>query len=689
MAQSDLGIFKDITPVLDVYYQKRAKLFTRLIGTRIIDALLHIPYRIVEKKYVDSLSRKYENQTICIKCLIINITNPARNTRQPLKIHCQVGQEILDIVMFGKKISFYSPGETIYVVGKLTIDEYGRNSILHPDKISKLPSTISYNTGFFPIYALTTGVTQDSLYKLMHMSLNILHHDNIPEWHDAKTMQDMNLVGMYEAFSSIHSPSTISQNQKALDRISFDEILSEQIVIEKANSQISDGIYIDGCTEYVKQFITKIPFELTKSQVQAINEIIEDMASGKVMVRLLQGDVGSGKTIIAIAASMHVIARGYQVAILVPSEILAQQHYNNIMQYTDTLSIRPALLTSTTKNKKTIINGIASGAFNIVVGTHAIIQDNVQFQNLGFIVIDEQHKFGVSQRLSLINKGKNPHILSMSATPIPRTMVVSLYGDIHISTIDEKPNNRKEIITTSLPITRIMELIQSIKRVIARDERIYWVCPLIEEEEEQNTKTCVNIRYEFLTQYFDDMVGIIHGKLKEQEKHDVFGKFIRGEIKILVTTTVIEVGIDVKNATVMIIENSENFGLAQLHQLRGRVGRSNLQSYCILLHNNKISSTALQRIHAIKSTNDGFKIAEEDLQMRGGGEIIGTRQSGKRRYRTFDLEDITADKIQRMFCYARNLAKNIVKYDRIENYKVMLEIYNKHSSNCDDISNSL
>lgn len=319
-----------------------------------------------------------------------------------------------------------------------------------------------------------------------------------------------------------------------------------------------------------------------------------------------------------------------------------------------------------------------------------MIQEDVTFAGLGLIVIDEQHKFGVAQRLALINKGNNPHILSMSATPIPRTIVAALYGNISTSVLSDKPSNRRNIITTSLSIQKISNLLQSLQNVIDKGELIYWVCPLIEDENDKNDKTCVMSRFEFLQEYFNDKVGLIHGRMPQKEKDDIFDKFRNGMLNILVTTTVIEVGVDVANATVVIVENAENFGLAQLHQLRGRVGRSDLQSYCILLHKNYMSESARKRIAIMKETHDGFKIAEEDLKLRGGGEVIGDRQSGKHRYKTFDVDTIEFDAdVQNIFEEARLMARDIVARDAIHEYKTMIEIYNKYENECNNIANSL
>jgi ATP-dependent DNA helicase RecG len=391
------------------------------------------------------------------------------------------------------------------------------------------------------------------------------------------------------------------------------------------------------------KLISILPYKLTEEQLIVLKEIERDISSGNRMTRLLQGDVGSGKTIVSLLTSLLVIESGYQVALLAPTEILARQHYENFKNLLSVIEKEVCIQIFTSNEKGTkrrsIVQGLFEGRINIIVGTHAIISEFIEFYNLGLVIVDEQHRFGVNQRLSLISKGKHiPHVLSMTATPIPRTLILSLYGDIEVSSITKKPIGRKDIITKAVSMNALNKIVESMKKIISKGHKIYWVCPLIEESEKLDY-TCVIERFEFLKQYFKEQVLMMHGKMKSQDRSEIFEKFRNGISKILVSTTIIEVGVDVHDATVIIIENAEKFGLSQLHQLRGRVGRSHLQSYCILLYENKITSLQRERIKIIRDSTDGFYIAEKDLLIRGAGEVLGTRQSGFKKYKTFDIDD--------------------------------------------------
>lgn len=685
MTETFQGIFSGIENAVDIYYSKRLNLFKKLVGERVVDGFLHFPLHSIEKIYVKCLDEEYLNKIISINLIVEFVELPGRKSKQPAKICARSGCDFIEILLFNSKSQYIAKsqrvGSQILVTGKLTKSLSGVFQIIHPEKISKILMT-KVPSGFFNIYPLTSGLDQQAVSHLVKNSCKILEKCDIQDWLDDDFLAANNWPDFQNAIKIIHNPLekiVRPLETTARQRICFDEILAEQIGLKLSRGRGESGILISNQKLLVKKFMELLPFELTKSQKIAIGEIDFDLASGFVMTRLLQGDVGSGKTVVAIMSALNVIESGYQVAVLVPTEILARQHHQTITKYFEKMGLVAEILTSSEKGlaRKNTLKNVKSGVVNILVGTHAIITDQVEFGNLGFVVVDEQHKFGVSQRLELINKGKSPHILSMTATPIPRTMILSIYGDIAVSSLKEKPSGRKEIVTKVISISRLSEVVSSLKNIIKNNEKVYWVCPLIEEGKNVDY-SCVVDRLKHLKQHFGEDVLMLHGKMKASEKGDVFQEFSQGVGKILVATTVVEVGVDVPDATVMIIENAEKFGLAQLHQLRGRIGRSEKQSYCLLLHEEKMSKIACQRINIMKNSNDGFCIAEQDLLLRGGGEVIGTRQSGIKNYRTFDFADPDSQKIvYDLFSKAAALASEVVAQNKIAKYETMLKIFAK------------
>ena len=678
-------IFDDLNTCINSYYKPRLKLFKKLLGERVIDILLHMPSATIEKLYVEQVCKDNIGKIITTKakvdCLDINF----RSTR-PAIVYAKNGSEIIEILLFNYKKAYvtnaYPVGQEITISGKLGVSFSGVFQFINPEK--SIASKNDENVGLFNIYPLTTGLTQKSIYSAMKSAIKILEREKLQEWIPEEALKSNGFVSFSEALKNIHYPTKIYETELENPfrrRLAFDELLAEQIVIRNSTQKTKDGYAIKNDKKLIRKLLEILPFELTKSQNKVISEIFKDLESSKPMMRLLQGDVGSGKTIVALISALYAIESGYQCAILAPTEILARQHYQTFHKYLSQIGLSVELLTINEKGKKRteILEHLASGNLNILVGTHAIITDKVKFKNLGLVIVDEQHRFGVHQRLQLIQKGISPHVLSMTATPIPRTVIMSLYGDINVSSITEKPTGRKEIITKAIPLGKIMEIVSSIKNIISKNQRIYWICPLIEENEKLEY-TCVINRFNFLKQYFGNEVGMLHGKMKTNEKQEIFKRFNNGNCKILVSTTVIEVGVDVPEACVIIIENAEKFGLAQLHQLRGRVGRSDLQSYCILLFDAKLSEIASKRLEIIQENSDGFKIAEQDLLLRGGGEIFGTRQSGQKVYRTFDVsEPSNQTYILNLLEQTSSLATKIVDSDQIENYKLLLKIFDKEN----------
>lgn len=685
-------IFKKLDCCLNNYYKPRKKLFNKLLGDRVIDVLLHMPSYGIEKVYAEQLSQgdvgKVVTTKVKIDCIDVNY-----GSSKPVVIYAKNGSEIIEILFFNYQKAYikkmFQVGLEVGISGKLGTSSLGALQFINPEKLAV--THINEHSGIFNIYPLTMGLTQKSLYSVIKSAIQSVEDGGVDEWLPTEVIQRNGFSSFTTSLKNIHFPQKIYQKQ--LDspfrrRIAFDELLAEQLVVRLSNQKTPNGYVINNEKTLINELLKILPFSLTGSQNKVLSEIFNDLESGRPMTRLLQGDVGSGKTIVAMIAALYAIESNYQCAILAPTEILARQHYFTVKKYFEQLGLNVGLLTGSERGKKRepILNGTADGTINMLVGTHAIITEKVNFQNLGLVIVDEQHRFGVKQRLQLIEKGTSPHVLSMTATPVPRTMIMSLYGDISVSAITEKPVGRKEVITRSIQINRILEVIQSIENIINKGEKVYWICPIIEENEKLKY-TCVINRFNFLKEHFGDKVEMLHGKMKASEKQDVFEKFQTGSCKILVSTTVIEVGVDVPEATVIFIENAEKFGLAQLHQLRGRVGRSDRQSYCILLYDPKLTEVAAKRIKIIKENTDGFRIAEQDLRLRGGGEIFGVKQSGQKLYRTFDINDPeNQDDIENLLEQASSLATKIVEEGKYDKYNLLLRIFKKDDAATNKLS---
>lgn len=685
-------IFKKLDCCLNNYYKPRKKLFNKLLGDRVIDVLLHMPSYGIEKVYAEQLSQgdvgKVVTTKVKIDCIDVNY-----GSSKPVVIYAKNGSEIIEILFFNYQKAYikkmFQVGLEVGISGKLGTSSLGALQFINPEKLAV--THINEHSGIFNIYPLTMGLTQKSLYSVIKSAIQSVEDGGVDEWLPTEVIQRNGFSSFTTSLKNIHFPQKIYQKQ--LDspfrrRIAFDELLAEQLVVRLSNQKTPNGYVINNEKTLINELLKILPFSLTGSQNKVLSEIFNDLESGRPMTRLLQGDVGSGKTIVAMIAALYAMESNYQCAILAPTEILARQHYFTVKKYFEQLGLNVGLLTGSERGKKRepILNGTADGTINMLVGTHAIITEKVNFQNLGLVIVDEQHRFGVKQRLQLIEKGTSPHVLSMTATPVPRTMIMSLYGDISVSAITEKPVGRKEVITRSIQINRILEVIQSIENIINKGEKVYWICPIIEENEKLKY-TCVINRFNFLKEHFGDKVEMLHGKMKASEKQDVFEKFQTGSCKILVSTTVIEVGVDVPEATVIFIENAEKFGLAQLHQLRGRVGRSDRQSYCILLYDPKLTEVAAKRIKIIKENTDGFRIAEQDLRLRGGGEIFGVKQSGQKLYRTFDINDPeNQDDIENLLEQASSLATKIVEEGKYDKYNLLLRIFKKDDAATNKLS---
>ena len=493
-----------------------------------------------------------------------------------------------------------------------------------------------------PVYGLTDGLYPRTVAKAAQGALARL--PQLPEWLDATTLARLRAPSFAAALQAHHNPAApgdIDPTGPAAMRLAYDELLANQLALLLVRSRMRDlaGRAHVSTRLLARAILAALPFELTGSQAKAIEDIRVDLATPKRMIRLLQGDVGSGKTIVALLAMADVVEAGRQAALMAPTEILARQHFERMRPLADAAGLRIALMTGRDKapERRKSLAALAAGEIDIVVGTHALFQESVVFRDLGLAVVDEQHRFGVHQRLALASKGEGVDLLVMTATPIPRTLVLAYFGDMDISALTEKPPGRLPIDTRVMPIERLEEVVAGIGRAIASGARAYWICPLVEESEALDVAAAEE-RAETLRQFFGDAVGIVHGRMKGPEKDAAMERFQRGETKALIATTVVEVGVDVPEATIMVIEHAERFGLAQLHQLRGRVGRGSARSSCLLLYKGPLGEAARARLEILRETEDGFRIAEEDLRLRGEGDVLGARQAGAPGFRLAKLE---------------------------------------------------
>ena len=629
---------------------------------RIVDLLFHLPVNLVSRNLASSDDIYREGDIVTIKIEIDKYKhNYNRNSpfsviadlEFPLK-YCksaektslsdisQVKNIYLDFFHLKKDyIEKILPiGQHRIISGRLTI--YRDNiHIIHPDYIFKLDEFKNFNEAIYP---LTKGISHKIIRKFMQQSLYLI--DELPEWQDDLFKESQKFSSFKAALFNIHNPKQIldfTPDSNYIKRLAYDEFLAMQLSLQlmRRKNKVINGNIIKSDQILVKKLIENLPFALTNAQNRVMNEIISEQSSPKRMMRLIQGDVGCGKTIIAIIAALNAIASGYQVAFMVPTAIVAKQHFDLLSQYLENFSIKFALFTGAVKGKKRkqLLEEVLSGEIKIVIGTHALFYEAIQFHNLGLAIIDEQHRFGVEQRFKLLEKGYQCDLLLMSATPIPRTLSLTIYGDMDISIIDQKPENRKEIDTRVISMQKFDQMIAAITRAIKNNEKIYWICPLVNESE-QLKFSAVEERYkEFKKIFGKEIVAMVHGQMAQEEKDQNLQDFLAGKYKILLATTVVEVGVNVPDATIMIIEHADRFGLAQLHQLRGRVGRGDKQGVCILMYDNKeISANSIARLKIMHETNDGFRIAEEDLKTRGAGDVVGVKQSGLPEFKIANLK---------------------------------------------------
>ena len=624
---------------------KLEKLFGRLLSRdgeppRIIDLLFHLPTGFVDRRNQPKLSQVRPDTVVTVAVTIERHRPPPPNRpRAPYNIDASDDTNTLTITYFNARKDYLQKllpeGEVRYVSGIATFYD-GHLQMLHPDRVvdaaglAKLPL-------IDPVYPLTEGLHPNQVRKAVDLALERL--PQLPEWQDPAWLSRNNYPAFAQALRRIHRPETpddLMPQSAAWSRLAYDELLAGQLALALLRAHMrkrpGHGSAAEGRLR--ARIAGALPYALTPSQQRAITDIVADLAQPHRMLRLLHGDVGSGKTVVALLAAATVIEAGRQAALMAPTEILARQHFATIAPLAAAAGIRVAILTGRERGRERpeILSALATGAIDLIVGTHALFQDDVAFADLALAIVDEQHRFGVHQRLALTRKGEAVDLLVLTATPIPRTLVLTYFGDMDVSELREKPAGRQPIDTRAVPLERLAEVTDAVARALDEGRRVYWVCPLVEESESVDLAAAQE-RHGVLKTRFGDAVDLVHGRMRGADKDRAMARFSAGETRLLVGTTVIEVGVDVPEASVMVIEHAERFGLAQLHQLRGRIGRGAARSTCLLLYRAPLGPTAKARLAILRETDDGFRIAEEDLKLRGEGDVLGTRQSGEPGFR--------------------------------------------------------
>ena len=636
-------LFADISSLKGVGTKADKLLKSLLGGSFIKDLLFHLPSNFIDRSYRPKLKDAVAGRICTIKAKVVEHIAP-KNKHQPYRVVVDDGTEQLTLVFFkvyADSIAKNLPiGATRIISGKL--DSFnGSLQMSHPDYIISEEQSESFPL-VETVYPLTAGISNKMINKYMKQALSLA--PDLPEWLDENFIKQQHWDDFKTALVRVHHPQNSSDLQpfsKTRARLAYDELLANQLTLAIARERVKKqaGRAICGNGYLRQQVLQKLPFELTEAQKKVLEEIYHDQSQPFCMLRLLQGDVGSGKTIVAFLAMLNAVECGLQAAIMAPTEILAKQHFETIAPLCEAIGIKTALLIGKTKAKERseIKSNLATGKLNIVIGTHTLFQEDISYNDLGFVVVDEQHRFGVQQRLSLSQKGKKADVLIMTATPIPRTLVLTAYGDMEYSKIDQMPAGRKPVDTRVLPLAKLQDVIAAVKRKLDSGVRAYWVCPLVEESEKSDLAAAES-RFEDFKKLFGAKVGLVHGKMNEKDKDTVMERFKKGQIQLLVATTVIEVGVNIPEATLMIVEHAERFGLAQLHQLRGRIKRGSFAATCLLLYGQPLSEVARQRLDIMRQSEDGFLIAEKDLELRGGGEVLGTRQSGFTNFKLANLD---------------------------------------------------
>jgi ATP-dependent DNA helicase RecG len=619
---------------------KQEQLYRRLLGRddvppRIFDLLFHLPTGAIDRRARPKL-RDVVPGTVATVAVTVDRHRPSppHRSRAPYLIYASDDTGDVVLTYFSARKDYLEKllpvGALRYVSGTTALYD-GMLQMVHPDRVvdeaglAKLPLVE-------PVYGLTEGLGLNHVRKAVDAAL--ARAPELPEWQDPSWVSRERYPTFAEALATLHrptQPADVQPEGPAWTRLAYDELLAGQLalMLVRAHLRRPAGRATPGTGHLRKKLIDILPYSLTPSQNRAVADIVADLAKPERMLRLLQGDVGSGKTVVALLAAATVIEAGRQAALMAPTEILARQHFNTIAPFAEAIGINVAILTGRERGRERaeMLQRLALGDIQILIGTHAVFQDEVEFRDLALAVVDEQHRFGVHQRLALAKKGQAVDVLVMTATPIPRTLVLTYFGDMDISELREKPAGRQAIDTRTLPLERLDEVVEAVGRALAEGRRVYWVCPLVEDSEKIDLAAAEE-RFAVLKKRFGATAGLVHGRMKGAEKDRAMERFAAGETRLLVSTTVIEVGVDVPEATVMVIEHAERFGLSQLHQLRGRVGRGGERSTCLLLYKAPLGETAKARLAILRETEDGFRIAEEDLRLRGEGDVLGTRQSG-------------------------------------------------------------
>lgn len=636
---------------------KLTTLLRKALGTpahigepRLLDLVRHMPTGVIDRRAQPDIASAIPGTIVTVRARIVRHNAPPRNSRAPYRIVCEDETGTLTLIFFRGDRRFLEGqapvGETRLISGR--VEAYGdKLQISHPDYIVP-PEKADALPLLEPVYPLTAGLQGRGVIKAVRQALERV--PELDEWIDASLMAQEDWPAFDHALNAIHRPETpddISVVGKPWQRLAYDELLAGQLALAmvRDHAKSAKGRQTNGDGRIRARIRDSLPFSLTGSQENALKEIWADMAAPTRMLRLLQGDVGSGKTAVSLMAMAAAIEVGGQAGLMAPTEVLARQHAETIEPLASAVGLTIGLLTGREKGKAraSVLERLAAGEIDILIGTHALFQPDVIFKDLALAVIDEQHRFGVHQRLALQQKGGalGADVLVMTATPIPRTLLMTHYGDLDVSRLTEKPAGRKPVVTVAKPVERIEDVVRALGRALSEGAQAYWVCPLVEGTATSELAAAEE-RAGFLRQYYGDQVGLVHGQMSAKAKDAAMAAFTANEMKVLVSTTVIEVGVNVPNASIMVIEHAERFGLAQLHQLRGRVGRGSRASTCILLYAEPLSTTAKSRIETMRETEDGFVIAEQDLKLRGGGEVMGTRQSGDATYRLANVPNFDA-----------------------------------------------
>ena len=668
---------------------KLAAIMERRIGGHLIDILRHLPVSLNDRRARPSAEEAEDGQLATFEVLVLSGDIPPGKSNRPARITTETKGGRLELVFFRARADWLRIslpiGERRLVSGRVERFQ-GRLQMAHPDFITPLERATEIPE-IEPIYPLTAGLSARILRRAIVASLKAV--PDLPEWIDAQQLQTHHWPSHKRALQEVHNPQETGDllaSTPARTRLAYDEFLANQFALGLLRQQTSvagKGSPKDGNGKLTAGLLGALPFTPTNAQMRVIEEIKADQIRKARMLRLLQGDVGSGKTFVALMAMLHALEAGYQAALLAPTEILARQHHASLSALLKQMKIKPELLLGgmKTKERKDVTQKLADGTCQIVIGTHALLSDDIQFAKLGLAVVDEQHRFGVRQRLVLGQKGDGCDVLVMTATPIPRTLAMTAYGDLQVSRLDEKPKGRQKISTAAISGERIAEIIARLRQAVANQQRAYWICPLVEETNKLDVAAAEE-RYRQLQAVLPDIqIGLLHGRMKTDEREAAMADFKTGKSQILIATTVIEVGVDVPEASIIIIEHAERFGLAQLHQLRGRVGRGEAQSACILMYQAPLSETAQARLKIMRATNDGFIIAEEDLRLRGPGEVLGQRQSGLPEFCLADLV-LHADLLPLARQQAENILERGLSLDapEMDAYAILLSLFERDNA---------